>query len=223
MELLIPDILADARQLSASLCVLAFLIGAVLWLAGWWSHRFWVVLGFTVLGGIYGLQSAAILRTQPLVAAIGIGLAGGILALTLVRLGAFVAGGYAGLVLMQAAFPAFDQPLLSFLTGAFLGFLLFRYWTMALTSLAGVVLMGHAVLSLADKMGKLNAVAWSEANASVLTATCGFFALGGFFVQLVVDWLRRSRGGEGKGDKAAKKPKSDGVIAAGLAAFRRAG
>ena len=94
-----------------------------------------------------------------------------------------MAGGYAGLVLAQAALPALDQPLLSFLAGAFLGFALFRYWTMALTSLAGVVLMGHAVLALADKMGKLNAVAWSEANASVITATCGFLALGGFGVR----------------------------------------
>jgi hypothetical protein len=223
MELLIPDILADVRQLSTSLPVLAFLVGAVLWLGGWWSHRFWVVLGFTVLGGIYGLQGAAALRTQPLVAAIGVGLAAGLLALTLVRLGAFVAGGYAGLLLIQAAFPALDQPLLSFLAGAFLGFVLFRYWTMALTSLAGVVLMGHAVLALADKMGKLNAVAWSEANASALTATCGFLALGGFFIQFVVDWLRQPRGGEGRGDKSAKKPKADSVFAAGLAAFRRAG
>jgi hypothetical protein len=223
MELLVPDILADVRQLSASLSVLAFLVGAMLWLAGWWTHRFWVVLGFTVLGGIYGLQGATALRTQPLVAAIGMGLAAGVLALTLVRLGAFVAGGYAGLLLFHAAFPALDQPLLSFLIGAFLGFVLFRYWTMALTSLAGVVLMGHAALALADKMGKLNAVAWSEANASALTATCGFLTLGGFFIQLVIDWLRNYRGGEGKSDKASKKPKADGVIAAGLAAFRRAG
>jgi hypothetical protein len=223
MELLIPDILVDARQLSASLSVSAFVIGSVLWLAGWWSHRFWVVLSFTVLGGIWGLQSAETLRTQPLVAAIGIGLAGGILALTLVRLGAFVAGGYAGLVLMKAAFPAVDQPFLSFLGGAFLGFVLFRFWTMALTSLAGVVLMGHAVLALADKLGKLNAVAWSEANANGITATCGVLTAAGFGIQLLVDSLRRSRGGEGKVDKAAKKPKGDGVIASSLAAFRRAG
>src|SRR5271165_3018990 len=142
MELIVPDILADVRQLSASLCVMALVVGAVLWLAGWWSHRFWVVLGFTVLGGIYGLQGAGALRTQPLIAAIGIGLAAGVLALTLVRLCAFAAGGFAGLMLTQAAFPALDQPLLAFLAGAFLGFILFRYWTTALTSLAGVVLMG---------------------------------------------------------------------------------
>jgi len=223
MEVIAPDILADVRQLSASLSVLALLVGAVLWLAGWWSHRFWVVLGFTVLGGIYGLQGAAALKAQPLVAALGIGLAAGVLALTLVRLGAFAAGGYAGLLLMHAAFPALDQPLLSFLAGAFLGFALFRYWTMALTSLAGVVLMGHAVLALLDKLGKFDAVVWSEANVAMLNVVCGLMALAGFVIQLLVNWLRRPGGSEAKGDKSGKKSKGDGVLAASLAAFRRAG
>ena len=223
MELIIPDILADVRQLSASLSVLGMLIGAVLWVAGWWSHRFWVVLGFTVLGGIYGLQSAAALKAQPLVAAIGVGLAAGFLALTLVRLGAFVAGGYAGLVLMHAILPTWEQPFLSFLAGAFLGFALFRFWTMALTSLAGVVLMVHTALALADKMGKFDAVVWSESNVNMLNVVCGLLALAGFLVQLVANGLRRSDDSGAKGDKSAKKPKSDGVLAASLAAFRRAG
>src|SRR5580765_6925141 len=95
MELIVPDIVADVRELSAILSVMGLAIGVVLWLAGWWSHRFWFVLGFTVLGGIWGLQNAVALKSQPLVAAVGVGLAAGILALTLVRLGAFAAGGYA--------------------------------------------------------------------------------------------------------------------------------
>jgi hypothetical protein len=222
MELIAPDILADVRQLSAGLSVMALLVGAVLWVAGWGSHRFWVVLAFTVLGGIWGLQNATVLRTQPLVAAMGIGMAAGVLALTLVRLGAFAAGGYAGLLLMHVVFPALDQPLLVFLGGAFLGFVLFRYWMMALTSLAGVALMAHATLALADKLGKFDAVVWSETNATMLSAGCGLLAGVGFMVQLGVDWLRRPVEG-GKGDKSAKKPKGDGVLAASLAAFRRAG
>jgi hypothetical protein len=142
MEVVLPDILADVRQLSAILLVAALAVGAALWLAGWWSHRFWVVLAITVLGGIWGLQNAAVVLTQPLVAAIGIGLAAGILALTLIRLGAFVAGGYAGIWVIHSMLPAWDQPLLSFLAGGFLGFFLLRYWVMALTSIAGVGAVG---------------------------------------------------------------------------------
>jgi hypothetical protein len=219
MELISPEILADVRELSTSLPILALLAGAMLWVTGWYSHRFWVVLAFTVLGGIYGLQGAASLKTQPLVAAIGIGLAAGVLALTLVRLAAFAAGGYAGLLLIQAVLPTWDQPLLSCLAGAFLGFILFRYWTMALTSLAGVVLMGYAVLAMADRLGQFDAVKWSQANATLLNAACGLMAVGGFIVQLLVD---RLRGPSSKGDKSSKKSKGDGVLAS-LAAFRRAG
>jgi hypothetical protein len=223
MELIAPDILTDVKQLSASLSVLMLVCGVFLWLAGWWSHRFWMVLAFTVLGGIWGLQNGAALQTQPLVAAIGVGLAAGILALTVVRLGAFAAGGYAGLLLIHTAVPTFDQPLLSFLAGGLLGFFLFRYWTMALTSLAGVVLFGYGALALADNMGKLNAVTWAESHTNMLNAVGGMTALAGFGIQLLVDWVRRPAGDESKGDKKeGKKSKPDGVLAGGLASFRKA-
>jgi len=224
MEIVAPDILSDARQLSTILLVAAMLVGVLLWIAGWWCHRFWVVLGFTVLGGIWGLHNATALKSQPLLAAIGIGLAAGILALTLIRLGAFVAGGYAGLLLAHSAFPSFDQPLIAFLAGGFTGFFLFRYWVMALTSLAGVLLVAHAVLATADKLGKLDSVQWSETNAKLLLTICGLTALGGFILQLLLHWLWPA--GESGGDsKESKKPKSEGggVIAATLGIFRRAG
>ena len=220
MELIAPDILADVKQLSTSLSAMALVVGAVLWLAGWWSHRFWVVLAFTVLGGIWGLQNGAVLQSQPMVAAIAVALAAGILALTVIRLGAFAAGGYAGLLLTHAAFPAFDQPLLSFLAGGLLGFFLFRYWTMALTSLAGVVLIGYGALALADNLGKLNAIPWTENNTGTLNGIGSFMALAGFGIQLLMDRLRSSKGGEGKSEKKdGKKSKGEGVVAA----FRRAG
>jgi hypothetical protein len=229
MELIVPDILADVRELSTSLSVMAILVGCVLWLAGWWSHGFWVVMGFTVLGGIWGLQNAVALRTQPLLAAIGVGLAAGVLALTVARLGAFVAGGYAGLMLMHAALPSLEQPLLGFLAGAFIGFLWFRYCMMAFTSLAGVVLVVHAALALIDKLGKFDAVNWSANNPGVLNWVCAFLAVVGFGVQLFVGWWRGRKASAGgdkekkEDDKGSKKPKSDGVLAASLAAFRRAG
>src|SRR5262249_24328115 len=121
MEMVLPDILGDLRQLSAVFSVAGLLIGLVLWLAGGWTHRFWVVLSLTVLGGIWGLNHAADLRAAPLFAAIGVGLATGLLALTVIRLGAFFAGGVAALVLVQAWSPSWDQPLVSFLAGGLAG------------------------------------------------------------------------------------------------------
>ena len=197
--------------------------GRVLWLAGWWSHRFWVVLSFTVLGGIWGLQNGAMLQSQPMVAAIAVALAAGILALTVIRLGAFAAGGYAALLLTHAAAPAFDQPLLSFLAGGLLGFFLFRYWTMALTSLAGVVLIGYGGLAVADNLGKLNAIPWSENNTNMLNTIGGVMTLAGFRDSIADGTMGRgSAKGERKEKKDGKKPKGEGA-GAGLAAFRRAG
>jgi len=227
MEMVLPDILGDLRQLSAIFSVAGLLIGLVLWLAGWWTHRFWVVLSLTVLGGIWGLNHAADLRAAPLFAAIGVGLATGLLALTVIRLGAFFAGGVAALVLVQAWSPSWDQPLVSFLAGGLAGWFLFRYWTMALTSLAGVLLMVHCGLALVDKIGKLDAVAWTETRATLLNIVCLVLTAGGFLVQIAAEWLRKRYAGAGgeqkKEKKDGKKAKSNPVVLAdGVAAFRRA-
>jgi hypothetical protein len=222
MEFIVPDVLAELRQMSAVFGVIGIAVGAVLWAAGWWSHRFWVVMGFTVLGGVWGLQHCEALHAQPLVAALGVAIGAGILALTLVRLVAFVAGGYAGLVLVHALSPGWDQPLLSFLAGGIFGFFLFRFWTMALTSTAGVLLMSHSALALAEQLGAFDAVNWVAANHSLANGACAAMAVVGFLMQLGSAWWF-GRKGSGKSDKkAGKKEKKEGGESA-LAAFRRAG
>jgi hypothetical protein len=225
MGLIAPDLVADVCQLSAIFSVLSFLIGMVLWLAGWWTHRFWVVLGLTVLGGILGLHNAAALQAQPLVAALGVSLAAGILALTLMRIGAFIAGGYAGLLLIHTWWPSWEQPLVSFLAGGLLGWFLVRYWTMALTSLTGVLLMLYGTLALAAKTGRFDAVVWCEDKATMLNVVCAAMTVAGFLIQVISDWLRKrwSSGDSDKKDgKSAKKGKPGSALAA-LPAFRRAG
>jgi hypothetical protein len=223
MEFIVPEILAELRQMSAVFAVTGMLVGCVLWLAGWWSHRFWVVMAFTVFGGVWGLQHCETLHAQPLVAALGVAVGAGILALTLVRLVAFVAGGYVGLLLLHAISPSWDQPLLSFLAGGMLGYFLFRFWTMALTSTAGVLLMSHSILALADQLGKFDAVAWVEANHSLANGICAALAVGGFLTQFGSQWWFARKVGGKSDKKAAKKDKKEGGSESSLAAFRRAG
>jgi hypothetical protein len=218
MDHFLPDMLADVRQLSAVFGVGGLLIGLVLWLAGWWTHRFWAVLGMTVLGGLAGLLNSAALQAQPLVAALGTALASGILALTVMRLAAFVAGGYAGLLLAHAYLPSWEQPFLSFLAGAMIGWFLFRYWTMVLTSLSGTLLLVLSSLALADKLGRFDALAWSERNETALNAIAGGMALTGFVVQFLVDWFRGRSGGKKDAGKKSKPAAGPSV-----AAFRKAG
>src|SRR4051794_26945070 len=106
MQLVAPDILADACGLSPGLIIAGMVLGLALWLFGWSCHRFWIVLITTVLAGVYGLYDSAIFRAQPLAAAVLLAFAGGLLALALVRLLAFFAGGMVGLLAARAVFPS---------------------------------------------------------------------------------------------------------------------
>jgi hypothetical protein len=198
MHLIDAEILADARGLSLGLCLTGIVLGLALWLLGWWGHRFWVVLGMTVLGGVYGLYEAQLLRSHPLVAGVLLALAAGLLALSLVRLLAFAAGGAAALLLVQSLIPTWDQPLVSFIAGGLLGVLLFRLLLMTLTSLLGTVLTAYSCLCLADGLGTLNAVAWSQSQAVLLNWVCGLSAGLGVVVQVLLErWGKGKKSGQG--------------------------
>src|SRR6202022_2047235 len=165
-QLLTPDILTDGRELSAGLTAAGLVIGLALWLTGWWGHRFWIVLVATVMAGIFGLLSSPAHQVQPLIVGLLLAVAAGVLALSLVRLVAFAAGGAAGWLAVPAvAPPPWDGVLICFLAGGLVGLLLFRLWMMALTSFAGSLLMAYSGLCLADRLGKLDAVAVAEGQA----------------------------------------------------------
>jgi hypothetical protein len=185
MHVVTPDLVAELCGLSLGLLLAAAASGFVLWLFGWRTHRFWVVLLTTVAAGVYGLQEGNALKTPPLFAALLLAIAAGVLALALVRLMAFWAGGVAGLILIQVAAPSLDQPLAVFVVSGLISLLLFRWSLMALTSFAGAVLMCYAGLGLLNWQGALDAVAWTEQSAPLLNWICGLTALLGFFVQFL--------------------------------------
>jgi MFS family permease len=208
MQLVAPDILAEAVReggLSPLLSILGVVVGLMLWLLGWRAHRFWIVLITTVMAGVYGLYQAPEYRAQPLLAGILLAIAAGMLALALVRLVAFVAGGIAALLLMQALIPAWDEPLVFFLLGGLIGLVLFRIWTMALTSLAGTLFLAYSSLCLADKWGKLNAVLWAEKQTVLLNWICGGLTCLGLITQFYLERRRVQR--QKKAEQEAQKKK----------------
>jgi hypothetical protein len=210
MQLLAPDILADAKGLSVPLCISGLVVGVAVWLLGWRCHRFWLVLVTTVLGGLYGLSEGPTFRAQPLVAAVLLAIAAGVLALALVRLVAFAAGGFAFLAAAQTLGPSADQALTFFLAGGLMGLLLFRLWVMALTSFGGALLIGYAGLCLADSLGKVDAADWAERSAALLNWGCGALALVGLGVQLFLNRKKADAGGKkGKGKKSARREEPD--------------
>jgi hypothetical protein len=200
MYLVAPDILADACGLSLGLILLAVPVGLVLWLLGWWSHRFWVVLLTTVVAGVSGLHIAPAFQAPALVGALLLALAAGVLALALIRLVAFAAGGLAGLLLVQAVYPSLSQPLVTFLVAGLLSLLLFRPCMMALTSLAGAVLLTFAALMLLNYYAVLDAPAWCEQSTVLLNWLAGSLAFVGMVVQFLLDrYVFRKKTSKGKG------------------------
>jgi hypothetical protein len=205
MQLIAPDILADASGLAPGLSACGILLGLALWLFGWRRHRFWVVLGLTLAGGVYGLNEGASLHAQPVVAGIALACAAGLLALSLARLIAFSAAGLAALLAVQSLVPTWDQPLVSFVSGGILGVLLFRLWVMALTSLAGALLMTYSGLCLAERLAKLNPAEFAERRTTLLNWACGGLAALGLLLQLLLNRRQPSKPA-GKGKEKGKRP-----------------
>lgn len=192
MQLIAPDILTEVRALSLPLCGVGFSVGLLLWATGWRAHRFWIVLAATSAAGLGGLLHGPSTRVQPVVAAVLLALAAGMLALALVRVVAFVGGGLAAWLAVRSLGPSgWDDPVLCFVAGGLLGLVSFRLCAMALTSLAGAVLMAYCGLSLAHQFGRLDAVAIADRGAGLINWGCIGCAVVGLCVQLL--WDRRHR------------------------------
>src|SRR5262249_46605587 len=192
MYMLAPDIVAEARGLPNAISGTGLALVLMLWALGWWGHRCWIVRAATIAAGVFALAGGPLSNVQPLVVAVLLALAVGVLALSLVRLVVFAAGGLVAWMAVHAALPSFQEPLICFLAGGIVGILLFRSCTMALTSFARPLLMGSSALCLADRVGKLTAAEWSARHAVLLNWACAGVAVLGWLVQfLLARWRHR--------------------------------
>ena len=190
MIIIATDILGDLCGLSLGLIIAIVPVGLLLWLLGWWSHRFWIVLTTTVLAGIFGLLEATSWRVQPIVVAVLLAIAAGVLALALVRVVTFAAGGLASIYLVQFTFPNVNQPVICFLVGGLICLLLFRWYFMALTSFLGSVLMAYGTLALLHYHEVMDALGWADKNATLLSILCGVATFFGFLFQVYFERRR---------------------------------
>ncbi len=222
MQLLAPDILEEACKLSTPIHATAFAIGVLLWAFGWTGHRFWIVLIVTIGGGIFGLYAGPRYGTQPWLAATLLALAAGMLALALVRVVAFAAGGIVAIILVGQMAPGYQERLVVFLVGGSIALILFRLWTMVLTSAGGTFLMAYSGMCLLKHFGNLDVVALAENQGPLLNVACGVIAFAGLLVQFMVDRRRYEYDGRPRGWLA---PFGRGYGAHGRRsrAYRRAG
>jgi hypothetical protein len=194
MQLIAPDIFAEVARLSWGACALGFALGLLVWLTGWWQHRFWIVASLTAVAGIYGLQSGRASGVQPLVAGLLAALAAGSLGLELARLLAFAGGGAVASLLVQTFMPTLHEPLLAFLAGGLLAVLLFRLWMLAVTSFVGSMVMTNTVLALLGRWTHLNSAEVVTKNVGLLNGVVIVTALVGLTVQARFDSWKSNRG-----------------------------
>jgi hypothetical protein len=207
MYLLAPDLLEPARGLSVAVSAAGLMLGLLLWLYGWRTHRFWIVVLTTVLAGVFGLYSGSVHGLPPLVAGLLLAIAAGMLALALARLVAFASGGVAACLLMRSLAPTWDEPYVYFLAGGLLAVFLFRLWTMALTSFGGTLLVTYSGLCLLDRLGRLNAIGLTQTRPNLLNWVCAGLTLLGVGTQIVLERRRVRKSEEQKEQERAQTQK----------------
>jgi hypothetical protein len=206
MQFVSPDLLNEARGLSLTASGIGLGVGALVWMLGGWSHRFWLVLLITLGAGVYGLSIGDAFNVQPLVAALLFAVAAGTLALSLVRVTAFLAGGMAACILAEQLVPKWNEPFIFFFVGGFLALFLLRFWLMVLSSLIGTLLMAYSLLWLLDTMGKMDAVGFATAKPVLLNWCCGGVALLGLVFQVAIE-RRRRRKERGREEEEEERPR----------------
>ena len=208
MTLIHPDILAEARGLSIGAAGFAFLVGILLWSLGWRWHRFWIVFGVTLTAGMIGLNAGRVVGGQVLVVGILLAVTAGLMALELARVLAFVAGGIAAWIAVQSVLPAAREMWAVFLCGGLLGLLLYRLWTMLLTSSAGALLTLYAAALLGELIFETDSVTIAKNNTAALNATVLVLAFAGVIIQHVIARFDQAQSEADEAEvKAVKKRK----------------
>ncbi len=185
MSLISPDVIAELNGLSIGAGGFLVLIGFLLWGFGWRWHRFWVVFGFTATAGIMGMASGQAAGGHILVMGLLLAFAGGILAIELAKIFAFLVGGIVFWFSVQTIFPQGQELWAVFLSGGLFGVLLYRLWTMILFSLLGIVISWHAAFALAMSTGTYDSVKWVSDNTIAVNGAVILTSVLGVLMQVV--------------------------------------
>jgi hypothetical protein len=202
MQLIAPDVLAEARGLTAAMSGTICVLGFALWLFGWRWHRFWIVAGITLAAGLIGLNAGRSGGTQVMAVGILVAVAAGLMALELAKVLAFVAGGCGAWLAVQWVLPQAQELWAVFLCGGLFGLLLYRLWTMLLTSLIGALFAVHAGLLLLEPVFHFDPVAWATGHVAALNGVIAGMVVLGILVQAA---SAPGEEGEAKGEKKDEK------------------
>jgi hypothetical protein len=185
MRLISPDILTAANGLSLGASGFIFFVGLLLWTCGWRWHKFWVVFGITTGAGLIGLTAGQASGGQVLVLGILLAFAGGVMALEVAKILAFAGGGLGAWLAVQNVLPQAHEMWAVFLSGGLFGVLLYKLWTMIVTSFLGVLVAGHAAFAILNEAGTTTPKFTAD-NATAINGAVIVLTLVGAIVQAIV-------------------------------------
>jgi hypothetical protein len=192
MQLVDAGILEAAVGLSVPLCAGGLLIGVLLWIAGGLMHRFWVVVGATVLAGVAGMYWGKQYDMQPLVAGLLVAVSVGSLALALFRIALFLVSGLTVAWVASVLAPSWNESIACFFAGGLLGIALYRLCVIVLASFAGTLLIGYSGLVLASTFGNVDVVALADKQAPLMNWAVGAVTVLGVLVQIILHRRRKA-------------------------------
>jgi len=162
------DIMEEVRQLSPGALWIVVGVATLLLLFGFQLYKFWIVLVSTVAAGFLGLSQGPVWGVHPVVGAVMVGLAGGILSLSLFRLFAFLSGGVTLALVTGLVAPGPAELFVLFVVGGLIALLLERIWMALASSFLGAWLLGFGLLGLLDSGKKIDSIQWIMDNHNLL-------------------------------------------------------
>ncbi len=152
MQVLTPDVFADVLELPAAALLIMVALGVLLSLTGWLWHRFWLTICVSLIAGLIGIRQAPAWGiAQPIVAGILMAAAAGCLALSLARVGLFLAYGLGAWYAMKRLSPELAIPAVCICIGGLFSVLFYRFCVVLLTTILGSLLLGFGGLALAQQ------------------------------------------------------------------------
>lgn len=185
MQVLSPEVLADVLELPAAALLVLMALGASLALTGWRWHRFWLTISVSLISGLVGLRQAQAWGIQqPIVAAVLLATAAGCLALSLARVGLFLAYGLATWYAVKRFAAPYAIPAVCICLGGLFSVLFYRFCVVLLTSAVGTLVLSYAGMAYAQQQNWFPMQTWLKEQSLAAHASLAGICLVTLLLQL---------------------------------------
>lgn len=192
MNLLSPEYLSELMDLPSAALLVMLGLGTGLALTGWKWHRFWLTLCLSLVAGLVGLKQAAAWGIhQPVLAGVVLAATAGCLALSLARVGLFLAYGLTCWYAMQRLAPAYAIPAMCICGGGIFSVVFYRFSMALLTSAIGCLMISYGVLAYGEQQRWFPMLNWLKDQPVAAHASWAGLTLATLFLQLYLS--RRAR------------------------------